>query len=195
MEAGELQQYAESSFARLWYPRRRREFEHLEVGLEFAGGLADTRVGRRKYRDYLAWLSETDAEKKRLGFDKMTRGWVKGSTDFKKLVLDDLKDEQMQRVVESEASEMREPRWERALEEALAVLGRDDSELSSSRKGEGWKVDIARYLRERHLTPYRWIVEHLHMGAASYAQSLVSRGRKEKATKEWRLLEKQGKLD
>jgi len=195
VEVGELQQYAESSFGRLWHPSRRREFEHLEVGLEFAGGLADTRAGRRKYRDYLAWLSETDAEKKRLGFDKMTRGWVKGTTDFKKSVLNDLKDEQMQRVVESEASEMREPRWERALEEALAVLGRDDSELSSSRKGEGWKVDIARYLRERHLTPYRWIVEHLHMGAVSYAQSLVSRARKEKATKEWMVLEKQNKLD
>jgi len=54
---------------------------------------------------------------------------------------------------------------------------------------------FARYLRERHLTPYRWIVEHLHMGAVSYAQSLVSRTRKEKATKEWRVLEKQNKLD
>jgi putative transposase len=38
-------------------------------------------------------------------------------------------------------------------------------------------------------------VEHLHMGAVSYAQSLVSRARKEKATKEWRVLEKQNKLD
>ena len=33
------------------------------------------------------------------------------------------------------------------------------------------------------------------MGAVSYAQSLVSRARKEKATKEWRVLEKQNKLD
>jgi hypothetical protein len=195
VEAGELQQYAESSFAQLWYPSRRREFEDLEVGLEFAGGLADTRNGRRKYRDFLAWLSETDEEKKRLGFDKMSRGWVKGTTDFKKSVLADLKDEQMQRVVESEASEMREPRWERALAQALSALGRDASELSSSRKGEGWKVDIARYLRERHLTPYRWIVEQLHMGVPSYAQSLVCRRRKEKNTKEWRDLEKQDKLD
>ena len=72
---------------------------------------------------------------------------------------------------------------------------RNDPFLGFSRKGEGWKVDIARYLRERHLTPYRWIVEHLHIGAVSYAQSLVSRARKEKATKEWRVLEKQNKLD
>jgi len=195
VEAGELQEYAESSFARLWYPSRRRDFEHLEVGLEFAGGLSDTRAGRRKYRDYLSWLSETDAEKKRLGFEKMTRGWVKGTTDFKKSILDDLKDEQMQKVVESEASEMREPRWERALGEALSVLGRGDSELSSCRKGEDWKVDIARHLRERYLTPYRWIVEHLNMGAPSYAQSLVSRRRKQKSSKEWKTLQKQGKLD
>ena len=138
---------------------------------------------------------ETDAEKKRLGFEKMTRGWVKGTTDFKKSILDDLKDEQMQRVLESEASEMREPRWERALGEALSVLGRGDSELSSCLKGEDWKVDIARHLRERHLTPYRWIVENLHMGAPSYAQSLVSRRRRQKSSKEWKALEKQVKLN
>jgi len=138
---------------------------------------------------------ETDTEKTRLGFEKMTRGWVKGSADFKKSVLEDLKDEQIQRVVESEASEMREPRWEPALGEALSALGRSDSELPTCQKGEGWKVDIARHLRDRHLTPYRWISVHLHMGAPSYVQSLVSRSGKQGNTKEWEALQKQGKLD
>ena len=195
VKAAELQQYAESSFARLWHPSRRRDFEQFEVALEFAGGLSDTRAGRSKYRDYLSWLSETDAEKKRLGFQKMTRGWVKGTADFKKSVLDDVKDEQIQRVVEREASEMREPLWVRALDEALSALGRDNPELLSSRKGENWKIDIALHLREQHLTPYRWIVEHLHMGTPSYAQSLVCRQRKQKPTKEGKLLKKQEKLD
>ena len=55
---------------------------------------------------------------------------------------------------------MREPLWVRSLDEALSALGRDSSELLSNRKGENWKVDIALLLREQHLTPYRWIVEH-----------------------------------
>ena len=56
-------------------------------------------------------------------------------------------------------------------------------------------LDIARHLQERHLTPYRWIVENLHMGAPSYAQSLVSRRRRQKSSKEWKALEKQVKLN
>ena len=193
-----LESYLDSSFAGLWYPRRRRTFEFPEASLESAGGLSDTPAGRRKYREYLSWLSESDAEKKRLGFENMTRGWAKGTKDFRKAVLEDLKDEQIGRVVEAEASEMREPRWERGLTEALGVLSRDSEALASSRKGEGWKVDLARYLREVYLTPYRWIAENLSMGSPSYVQSLVSRHRCDKASKEWIKLEKlkiYGKLD
>ena len=120
--ASALQSHQDSSFARLWYPRRRRSFEFPKVSLEHAGGLSDSPAGRRKYREYLAWLSETDAERKRLGFENMTQGWAKGTKEFRKAVLDDLMDEQVFRVVEGEASEMREPRWERGLREALGVL-------------------------------------------------------------------------
>ena len=90
---------------------------------------------------------------------------------------------------------MREPRWERTLREALIVINHETGDLCSTRKGQDWKVDLARYLREVHLAQYRWIAEHLHMGAPSYVQSLVSRHRKRKPSKEWRLLKKHGKLD
>ena len=40
-------------------------------------------AGRRKYRDYLGWISETDEEARRLGFEGMTKGWAKGTADFK----------------------------------------------------------------------------------------------------------------
>ncbi|MFP4204457.1 MAG: hypothetical protein ACLFS4_09025, partial [Opitutales bacterium] len=39
------------------------------------------------------------------------------------------------------------------------------------------------YLRERHLTPYRWIAPNLRMGATSYVQCLVSRRRQQKDSK------------
>jgi len=195
VEAAALQSYADSSFARFWYPSRRWSFEHPEVGAEFAGGLSDWPAGRRKYRDYLAWLSESDDEAKRLGFEEMSRGWMKGTEDSKKSVLDDLKDEQVCGVVEAEASEMREPLWERALGKGLTALGREAGDLEGCRKGEGWKVDLARYLRERHLTPYRWIAPNLQMGKPSYVQSLVSLRRKQKDSKEWRILKIHGKLD
>ena len=165
VEATELEQYKDSSFAHLWYPSRRSAYEVPELALEFAGGLVDNRAGRRKYREYLDWLAQNEGEKKQMGFERMSRGWVKGTKAFKQAILDDLKDEQIQRVVEAEASEMREPRWERTLREALIVINHETGDLCSTRKGQDWKVDLARYLREVHLAQYRWIAEHLHMGA------------------------------
>jgi hypothetical protein len=58
-------------------------FESPEIALDYAGGLSDTPAGRRKYRDYLGWISETDEEARRLGFEEMTKGWAKGTADFK----------------------------------------------------------------------------------------------------------------
>ncbi|HAV12010.1 MAG TPA: transposase [Opitutae bacterium] len=177
VDCTELQTYEPSSFNRLWYPAKRRAHESLELALDFAGGLKDTQSGRCLYRDYLSWLSEKDSEKKRLGFETMCRGWAKGTDDFRKGVLDNLKDETVQRVSEAEASEMREPRWERAVMDMLSLVGHKDAELASSPKGIYWKVAIARLLRERYLVPNRWIAERLKMGQVSTVQSLVSRHR------------------
>ena len=80
IEAGKLEDYWESSFARLWRPRKREACEVPETALLAAGGLADTPAGRRSYRDYLVWLSGEEGERKRLGFEKMSRGWAKGWT-------------------------------------------------------------------------------------------------------------------
>ena len=52
----------------------------------------------------------------------------------------------MQQVVEAEASEMREPRWERTLCGALCAINHGAEDLLSCRKGQGLKVDLARYL-------------------------------------------------
>jgi hypothetical protein len=159
-------------------------------GNALAGGLVDKPRDRVLYRDYLAWLSSEPSERKRLGFENMVRGWVKGSRDFKQAVLKDLSDAQIQKVVELDAAEMREPRWERAVPRALERLGRTDSELRTEAKGAEWKVAVARHLRERCLTPNRWIAERLNMGATSSVQSLVSRHRTKKHEKNsnWVLL-------
>jgi len=173
----DLQNYGPSSFHRLWHPRKRRAHESFRASFSSAGGLKDSPAGRLLYRDYLSCLSEDEAEKKSLGFEKMCRGWIKGTKEFRQAVLDDLKDETVQGVTEAEAAEMREPRWERAALAMLSKLGRKESELAGSRKGAAWKVAVARQLRERYLAPHRWIAERLCMGRTSTVQSLVSRHR------------------
>ena len=197
VEAGCLQTYVDGSFHQLWHPRKRWPFQNFEAGLESAGGLADSPKGRRLYRDYLDWLSEEEPERKRLGFETMSSGWAKGTKEFKKAVSEELKDEDLRKIVEAEASEMREPRWDRMLTDLLRILGKSRIDLKNARKCEAWKVAAARLLRERHLVPHAWIAENLHMGAASTVQSQVSRHRTEarRADPYWKALKKHEKLD
>ena len=176
--AAELQKYSASSFHQLWYPLKRWSIFESLTALEEAGGLVDTAKGRRSYRVYLTWLSEADAEKKRMGFERMCRGWVQGSKDFRKAVMKDLTDEISLKVVEAEAEELREPLWERWLNRGLEALGKSELELLSARKGIGWKVALARYLRENCLASNRWLAERLNMGTAKSVSSRVSFHRK-----------------
>jgi len=161
----------------LWYPSRRWSFADFEIALSAAGGLRDTRSGRKSYLDYLTWLSADTVEQKRQGFEQMTRGWAKGSKDFKKAVLKDQSRRPLRPVVEAEATEIREAAWEARLEQSLQRLGKTEADLAGARKGAPWKIALARHLREQHLASHRWIAGRLHMGAPSSVQSLVSRHR------------------
>ncbi len=184
VDVGRLQEYKDSSFFQLWHPRQRWDYGNYQSCLEAAAGLADKPKGRKLYRDYLGWLSAEDSEQRKMGFEKMSRGWAKGSKAFKKAVIEDLGDERVQQVVEAEASEMREPRWEKGLAEALTRLQKGEKDLVAERKGADWKVALARHLRERYLAPHKWIADRLAMGAPSSVQCLVSRHRKLKPRKD-----------
>ena len=185
-----LQQYKDSSFFQLWHPRQRWNYGNYQSCLDAAGGLADKPKGRSLYRDYLAWLCAEESEQKRLGFEKMSRGWAKGTKAFKKAVMEDLGDEKVQQIVEAEAFELREPHWEKGVTEALKNLGKRERDLIVDRKGADWKVALARHLRERYLASHKWIAARLVMGAPSSVQSLVSRHRKLSVKKDeiWRRL-------
>ena len=190
VDAGRLEEYKDSSFFQVWHPRQRWDYGNYQSCLEAARGLADKPKGRSLYRDYLGWLSMEDSEQKRMDFEKMSRGWAKGGKAFKKAVIEDLADEKVQQVVEAEASEMREPRWERGLADALICIGKREKDLLAATKGADWKVAVARHLREHFLAPHKWIADRLAMGAPSSVQCLVSRHRKLKQKKDsiWRKL-------
>ena len=192
--ACELEKYEASSFHQWWYPSKRWPFFDMSTALAESGGKGDTAKGRSSYRDYLVWLSEEDGEQKRIGFEKMCHGWVKGSQEFRNAVLVDLQDEVCQGVVEAEAGEMREPVWERQLRRGLDVLGKKDSDLIITDKGIDWKVALARYLRESSLPPNAWLAKRLNMGTAKSVSSRISTHRKivghtDKAWRKLKMLE------
>ncbi len=152
-----LEVFADSSFHQLWYPRTRWAFGVYATSLESAGGLTDKPKDRRLYRDYLEWLTAADGEQKRFGFAKMTRGWAKGSQEFKKTVLEDIKNKKLLAVKEREAVELREVVWARSLLACLTVLEKTVDDIVASRKGADRKVALACYLRECHLVPHKWL--------------------------------------
>jgi putative transposase len=176
--AGELEHYDASSFHQLWYPSKRWAFLDVSKALSWAGGLADTPLGRGSYRDYLAWLSEERMRRKTPWFEQMCQGWVQGTKDFRKAVLGDLSDAVSRKVVEAEAEELREPLWERQLQKGLEMLGKTQEELLSARKGSPCKVALARYLRESTLAPNAWLATRLGMGTAKSVSSRISMHRK-----------------
>ena len=80
----ELKAYRWSSYWYLWQPGKRPGFMDITGPLEHAGGLKDTPAGRKKYRDYLQWLSANRPAQKEMAFDRMCRGWALGTKPFKK---------------------------------------------------------------------------------------------------------------
>ena len=195
--AEQLEDYQASSFHQLWYVKKRWSYSVFDDCLYSAGGLKDSPKGHRLYRNYLGWLSSEDKEQKRLGFEKMCKGWAKGSQDFKKAVLDDHKDLNLKQLVESDAKEMHEPHWQGLVERSLKSLNKSAQELLSERKGAVWKVALARYLREYHLIPNAWLARALNMGTANSLSSQISRHRKADASREsnWVILKNQENVD
>ena len=177
VECQKLESFRYSSFHQLWNPRKRWKFGVYWEFLDAAGHLDDTPEGHHLYKDYLNWLSEEDDEQMKMGFERMCRGWYKGSKEFKEKVLQEQTDATANKVVEAEASEIRELQWDRLLPEVLLALGKESADILNDRKGAPWKVAVARYFREKYLAPHRWISARLQMGAVSYVQSLVSRHR------------------
>ncbi|MBP6864015.1 MAG: transposase [Candidatus Didemnitutus sp.] len=160
-----LPDYAWTSLPWLLNPKRRPAWYHPEPFLNHAGQLADTAAGRRKYLDYLAWLSTDEPTRKQQRFESMSRGWIIGSTGFVKAMVKEHRELAGQgRRLAAELREARESLWQEELTALLAKLGRTDDELRRERKSAPWKAALAAAMKKRTTATNRWLGEHLHMG-------------------------------
>ena len=114
---------------------------------------------------YLSWLAESDAAQRELKFSEMTKGWVIGSAEYKKEVL-----EQQSEVLKTRSGassglgEAQEQLWWTYAEALLAKLGKSAAELEHDGKSAPWKVALAAVMRTRTTATNRWMSEHLHVG-------------------------------
>ncbi len=169
-----------SSFHWLMRPKDRAKWYRPQASLEHAGGLADTPAGRRKYAEYLAWLSEDAPEQKRQRFDRMSKGWVLGTKEFKA----ELVEEHRGAVAaleqgEPDLAEARVARLETRLDELLAALGKSRGDLAREPKSAPWKVALAAEMKASTTATNRWLAEALAMGSPFQVSRLASACRAE----------------
>jgi len=161
-----LKSYRYSSYWHLRKTKAREPFMRFQAFLEGAGGLKDTPGGRRKYEQYLAWLSEDDQARKNAAFDRMSKGWALGSKEFKKAVL---KDEESRiasiELGSKDYGELREELWEDETGRCMELLGKKPPLVGSDPKSADWKVAIAARLKKQMLCTNSWIGRRLNMGA------------------------------
>lgn len=155
-----------------------------------AGELRDTAAGRRRYLEYLAWLAEDEGACKELKFEKMSRGWVIGSKQFKKDLLEDLQEQRGRRGEENVAELMTvlEESWADHARELLKRVKRTQRDLRASKKSEDWKVGIAVAMKTQTTATNRWLGKHLNMGSLYEVSRLTSQWMDQPDRKLMRLL-------
>jgi hypothetical protein len=169
-----------SSFHWLMRPKERAQWFRPQASLEHAGSLSDTPAGRQKYTEYLAWLAENALDQKRLRFDRMSKGWVLGTREFKA----ELVEEHREAVAaleqgEPDLAEARVARLETRLDELLAALGKSRDDLAREPKSAPWKVALAAELKASNTATNRRLAEALAMGSPFQVSRLASACRAE----------------
>jgi REP element-mobilizing transposase RayT len=167
-----LNQYRYSSY---WYMTQRKErprFLSFEAALMAAGLLPDKPAGWHSYGKYLEWQAANGPGGRNDAYVSMTKGWAIGTSEFKQALVKDQAAAVDLRAWETDgAKEVRRTRWEHALEAALTQL--DRATMTSARKAAGWKVAVARHLKETTDVSNGWLAEKLDMGSHIYVSKHV----------------------
>ena len=127
--------------------------------------------GRRKYLQYLAWLQEDDLAQRHLQFERLSKGWVIGTRDFKR----DLINEHRHLAAalergEAEAGASPVESWEERIRVYLKAL----AALTTECKSAGWKVAVAAAMKSHTTASNPWLAARLHMGSPFRLSRLVS---------------------
>ena len=118
-----LRDYRWSSLWYLFRKRKRPSFLDLSSCLYYAGRLADTPTGRKKYLSYLDLLATQHQAESNEKFKHLCRGWALGTKEFKQ----GLMGEEKVQWIESVGRETEEARflyWEKLLGRLLTSAGK-----------------------------------------------------------------------
>ncbi len=171
----DLESWRWSSANWLFNPKLRPRWYDPQAALSEAGGLRDTAAGRRKYGEFLAWLTEDEPARKALRFEQMSKGWAIGTVGFKK----DLAKEHRQFAAARQAggddlAEAKEAALQERLGELLQKVGHTRTDAESGEKYIPWKLAVASAMKAATTATNRWLSENLAMGSMHEVSRQVS---------------------
>ena len=164
-----------SSMAWLMNPAQRPAWFEPSAALAHAGNLADTRAGRRKYLEYLAWLAEDEPAKKELRFAEMSKSWLIGPVEFAQSMRRKHRESAaIGRQWERGLRDLRENLWAAALGGLLRRLGKRPEQLAHDGKSADWKLALAAAMKAKTTVTNRWLGKNLHLGSQFEVSRKVS---------------------
>lgn len=171
----EILKWSWTSLAWMSDPKRRPGYYRPEIALKQAGNLADNPHGWEQYREYLAWVAESEPVQKQLGFKKMSKGWAIGSDAFKKDLIAEHREKVSQKALaDPEWAEARELFLRKELEALMRAKKKTEEDLTKDRKSAEWKVEVAAAMKRGTTVTNRWLSKALRMGHHSEVSRLVS---------------------
>jgi len=97
-------------------------------------------------------------------YQKIRRGWVLGSGEFRAELLDAMRTANAEHINGEEVRQSEEQRAENIVREELRRLGWTSQQLRTTLKGDPRELKIARRLRDETVMTWTWITNRLHAG-------------------------------
>jgi REP element-mobilizing transposase RayT len=178
---GEIGSYRWSSLHLL--PKKRNRPVNLlpDEALLSLGGLKDSGYAWKKYNQYLEALAENEPRQRELEFEKLSKGWCRGSQTFRKEQLKSLKDKEsalgqakLNKVSKSELRDLAESIWEDRLKQYAKDFGISLNRLGTL-KSDPQKVILATLMKRRTSASNGWLAEQLKMGHPASVSQFVGR--------------------
>lgn len=171
VEISSLQKYTHSSFPK-YFQKKRPACLVAKDWLYEAGDLKPTPSGFAAYAKSLAFVIESDPNRRSELHRELCRGWYVGTREGKKALLGDV----VEGLIDSRAKSIvfGEEKAEILLQTGLSRLGKDVEALASDLKLCAWKVALASWIKMQSSVSNRWLSENLHMGSIYNISKAVS---------------------
>lgn len=165
-----LSGYRWTSYRTLRRPHQRGEIA-LGLALTSMHGLRDDSAGWDAYEERLRFVLETDD---RPATDEELFGLVRKEKAGRRV------DGASLPAVAGKSRELLRNedlvRWEDAFKGELHLAGHAETELASLPHSQGWKVGLARQMRDRHGASANWLAKRMGVNSGAYLRKLLAQG-------------------